>query len=231
MLYAQIKNGKVANIIKLDDSNLVNTFTTNFDYCIRIDNLNIIPNINWLYDGNVFSNSYLVPTKTETLVSKNVLFNNLTNGFSATESQTAIEEAKNKALGGSRFTLICTFNGTVGNNNWLGYNELLPGNQIPIRLPLKCRIREISFSYNQNTLLGVPLSSENIDGQFQIYKNGLTDPTNVIYTETFINQPGGKNVIGLSLDIAAGDFIVGKWIDTGDNPSDMAIVYFFEIRE
>lgn len=104
MLYAQIKNGKVTNIIKLNDSNLVNIFTTNFDYCIRIDQLNPIPNINWLYDGNTFSNSYLIPTKTEILVSKNILFNNLTNGFSAIESQTAIEEAvSNSAIGLSLF--------------------------------------------------------------------------------------------------------------------------------
>lgn len=230
MLYAQIKNGIIINIIKLDDSSVIDNFSTNFDYFIRIDQLYPRPSMGWSYSNSTFQRPS-DPTKTETLISKNILFNNLTNGFSATEAQSAIEESKNQSLGKSRFTIVCTFNSTVGNNNWLGYNELLPGNQVPIRLALKCRLREISFSYNQNSILGIPLSGENVDGQFQLYKNGLTDPTNVVYTETFTNQPGGKIVAGLSLDFAANDFMIGKWIDTGDNPSDMAITYYFEARE
>ena len=159
------------------------------------------------------------------------VFDNESNGFAATTVQAAIEESKTVSLNKSRFTIICTFNSTIGNNNWLGFNEVLPGNQTPIRHGIKCRLREIAFSYSRSNILGIPLSSENVDGQFQLYKNGLTSPGDVVHTETFTNQPGGKIVNGLSIDFNAGDFMVGKWLDSGDNPSDMAIIYYLEVRE
>lgn len=158
-------------------------------------------------------------------------FDNSTNGFSAKTTQSAVEEAKDIALGKSRFTIVCTFNGTVGNNNWLGFSEVLPGDQVPIRLPLKCRLKEIQFSYTQSSLLGIPLGSEQVDGRFDLYKNGLTSPANVVFQGTFTNNAGGKYFTNINVDLNAGDWIVGRWVDQGDNPSDLAIVYFFEVRE
>lgn len=155
-------------------------------------------------------------------------FDNSSNGFTSTNAQDAIEEAKSTATGLSRYTITCVFNSSIGNNNWLGYSELLPGNQVPIRIAVKSKIREITFSYNQSNILGIPLSSENVDGTFKLYKNGLTDPTHVVATIAFVNQPGGKIVTGLNISLNSGDFIVGRWTDQGDNPSDMAIVYHFE---
>lgn len=151
-------------------------------------------------------------------------FDNSTNEFVSENTQDAIEEAKTSAIAKARFTIVTSFNGSVGNNNWLGYNELVPGDQVPIRIPIACKIKEISFAY-KNSLL----SSDYIDGKFKLFKNGFSDPANVIHTEQFTNQLGGKNAVGLNLVLSANDFIVGKWIDEGDNPSDMAIVYFFEV--
>jgi hypothetical protein len=164
-------------------------------------------------------------------VAKSIPFDTTDNNFGSPSVQEAIIEAKNKAISVSRFTITGIFNGTIGNNNWLGYSEVLPGNQVPIRLPINCKLREISFSYYTSTLLGVPLSGDQVTGKFKIFKNGLTDPTHVIHTEQFTNQVGGKTVSGLDLSLNANDFIVGKWIDEGNNPSDMAIVYFFEVIE
>lgn len=157
-----------------------------------------------------------------------ISFDNTTNDFISTNVQDAIEEAQNTAVAFSRFTIICTFNGVISNNQWLGYTESLPGKQVPIRIAYKCRLREIAFSYHRSDLLGIPLGGEQIDGLFKIFKNGLTDPTNVVHTETFSNQVGGKIISGLVIDFNAGDFFVGRWIDQGDNPSDMSIVYYFE---
>lgn len=56
MLYAQILNGVVQNIIVLDDASLIPTFSTGFDYLVRIDNLDLQPNIGSLYDGKDFTN-------------------------------------------------------------------------------------------------------------------------------------------------------------------------------
>lgn len=157
-----------------------------------------------------------------------ISFDNTTNDFISTNVQDAIEEAQDTAIAFSRFTICTFFDGGIGNNEWLGYTHQIPGNRIPIRLAIKCRLREISFSYNQANILGIPTGGEQVDGLFKIYKNGLTDPTHVVHTETFTNQAGGKIVSGLVINFNAGDFFVGRWTDTGDNPSDMAVVYYFE---
>jgi len=60
MIYAQIKNQTIVNIIELADSNLLSLFYKNplsggtFDYVIRIDNLDTQPCIGWTYDGTNF---------------------------------------------------------------------------------------------------------------------------------------------------------------------------------
>lgn len=55
MIYAQILNGIIENIIVLDDPSLSSLFSQGFDYFIRIDNLNPVPQIGWLYNGSSFS--------------------------------------------------------------------------------------------------------------------------------------------------------------------------------
>lgn len=145
-------------------------------------------------------------------------FDNSTNGFAATDVQAAIEEAKATAVSKVRFTLVTTFNGVVGNNSWLGYSELLPGNTSPIRLPLACILREISFSWNGTS----------VDGTYRIYKNG-TAAGDIVYTTTFTNQNGGSQITGVNISFAANNFYSGFWVDAGDNPLDMSIVYYFEV--
>lgn len=144
------------------------------------------------------------------------IFDNTLNGFIATDVQAAIEESKTSAPGKARASVTCTFNGAIGNNNWLGYNELLPGDTVPIRVPWNSTLKEITVSY---------ASGVAVDGRLVIYKNG-TAAGNIVHTETFTNQSNGKNIT-LSLSLTSGDTIRGRWTDTGDNPSDMAIVYFF----
>lgn len=144
------------------------------------------------------------------------IFDNTLNGFIATDVQAAIEESKTSAPGKARASVTCTFNGAIGNNNWLGYNELLPGDKVPIRVPWNSTLKEITVSYTSGVA---------VDGQLVIYKNG-TAAGNIVHTETFTNQSDGKNIT-LSLSLTSGDTIRGRWRDTGDNPSDMAIVYFF----
>lgn len=157
-------------------------------------------------------------------------FDNSSNGFISTHTQAAIEEAKSSAILKPRFSIVTTFNGTVGNNNWLGYSELIPGNEVPIRVPLNSKLKEITVSYKNTDLLGIPTGSNLIDGRLQVFKNGLTDPTDIVHTETFTNQANGKIIAGLNISFAAGDYLVSRWKDDGDNPSDMAIVYFFQVE-
>lgn len=159
-----------------------------------------------------------------------VTFNNASNGYAATNAQAAIEESKTSAILKPRFSIVTTFNGTIGNNDWLGYDNLIPGDQVPIRIPLNSKLKEITIAYKNTDLLGIPTGSNLIDGRLQIFKNGFIDPTNIVHTETFTNQANGKVITGLNVAFTASDFLVGRWKDDGDNPSDVAIVYFFQVE-
>lgn len=55
MVYAQIKDSIVRNVIVLDDVTLAPLFDDSFDAIVRIDNLFPSPGIGWSYDGNTFS--------------------------------------------------------------------------------------------------------------------------------------------------------------------------------
>lgn len=148
-------------------------------------------------------------------VAKSVPFDNATNGFVADKVQEAIEEAKDTALGKARVTMSSIMNGAVGANNWLGHNELVPGDTVPFRIPWDCTLKEVTVSF--------PTLS--VDGAIEFYKNG-TGAGQLIYTETFTNVDGGKNFTP-NLTFAAGDLLRMRWIDTGTNPSDMATQMFF----
>jgi hypothetical protein len=149
-------------------------------------------------------------------VARAIPFDNTGNGFTATQVQAAIQEARDTAPGFARASVTTVFNGTIGNNQWLGYSELLPGDIVPIRIPWACTLKEVSASWNGAA----------VDGQIKLFKNGTADPANVVFTQTFTNQNGGSNFTP-NVSFAANDTLRGRWIDTGDNPSDMAIVYFF----
>jgi hypothetical protein len=147
-----------------------------------------------------------------------VSFDNSGTGISADNIRDAIVEVKNSTPTGTRFTIVTTFNGSVNNNNWLGYNELLPGNLTPIRIAVACTLKEISFSWN----------GSNIDGRFELYKNGTVSGNKVYTGSDWTNQAGGAIVTGLNISLVSGDYIIGKWIDLGDNPNDMAVVYYLK---
>lgn len=55
MIYAQILNGIVKNIIRLTDASLESVFTVGFDYLVRIDTLSPVPGVGWSYNGSVFA--------------------------------------------------------------------------------------------------------------------------------------------------------------------------------
>lgn len=151
----------------------------------------------------------------KSVVARAVPFDNTSNGFTADEVQSAIEEAKNTAPGKARVTMTSLMNGTVGANNWLGYSELLPGDTVPFRIPWDCTLVEVTASF--------PTLS--VDGAIVFYKNG-TGAGQIVYTETFTNVDGGKNFTP-NLSFVAGDLLRLRWTDSGTNPADMATTMFF----
>lgn len=148
----------------------------------------------------------------------NNIFSNSGNGFVATNVQAAIEEARDSAVGKARFGMAFVHNGSVGNNTWLGFSELVPSNTTPLIVPVNCKLTELAFSF----------AGANVDGVLLIYKNGIVNPLNVIYSNTFTNQNSFKLMSGLNLTLNAGDQLRAQWQDTGDNPNDVALQWFFQ---
>jgi hypothetical protein len=150
-------------------------------------------------------------------VAANVSFNNATNGFTANQVQTAIEEAKQNSEGFPRAGLSLTANGTVNNGNWITYSELLSNPRI--LFPVKIRIKEITW-VNSSTNLGA--------FNFEIYKNGQAIGNRVfVYT-----APAGDRTVGYgyyvwasNLDFAAGDSLYIKYVKpSGTSLADLALI-------
>lgn len=158
-------------------------------------------------------------TVRSTPVAQAIPFDNTSaTGFTSDNVQDAIAEAKSDAIALPRYTIVTVFNGTVSNSQWLGYSNLLPGDDTPILVPTKARLREVTFA-NSNSA---------VDGTLNLYKNGLASG-NIFDGLNIVNQQN----VSFSVDelFQAGDVLRGRWVDTGTNPSDAAIVYFFQIEE
>ena len=161
---------------------------------------------------------------------EDIVFDNTSNTFVAETVQEAIEEIADTLIPNlTRFGITTTFNSTVSSNQWLGYSELLPGNTTPIIIPKKCKLQEITFSWTSviSIVGGIVTITGTVDGRFDLYKNG-TAAGNIVYQKTFANAGAGGIGSSINISLNAGDFIIGRWVDSGDNPSDAAICYFFQ---
>jgi hypothetical protein len=146
-------------------------------------------------------------------VAESVPFDNGSNGFTADNTQKAIEEAKTNAEGFPRAGLPLIANGTVSNNQWIAYSELLPNTPIgPWAVNVK--LQEISWS-NTNT---------NVAFSLEFYKNG-TAPGNLFYTMTVTSPNSGYGYVsGLNYSFVAGDYVRIKYIDQGTNCADFGLI-------
>lgn len=144
-----------------------------------------------------------------------VPFDNSTNGFTATEVQSAIEEAKTTATGLPRFNVRGAYNGVVSGGTWLGPNELLPNTPFST-LPVKSQLNEISWS-NQNTNV-----------QFHIEIRTVSKTGTIFHTMTVTSPNSGYGyVTGLSYVFNPGTVIFAQYIDDGTNCSDMDLMLWF----
>lgn len=145
-------------------------------------------------------------------VSRQIPFDNATNGFTADEVQAAIEEAKLTAEGLPRLSINLINNGVTGNNDWISYSELTPNTNIIFPLPV--RLSEIAWS-NSNT---------SVEFSVEFYKNGRAGG-DLLFTYGPVTS-GAANfgyVSGLNYEFAAGDWIIPKYIDQGTNCSDLVL--------
>jgi len=141
--------------------------------------------------------------------SRGTPFDNETNSFTATEAQSAIEEARDTATGKIQWIVSINRNSSMSNGDWFGRNELM-SNTATYIFTRDTRMIGLSWS-NAKT---------NVDFQLEFYKNGRA--TTKFYTYTASNLQFGY-VTGLSYDFQAGDFLDIKYIDTGDNARDLGL--------
>jgi hypothetical protein len=145
-------------------------------------------------------------------VARTVPFDNSTNGFVSTETQSAIEEAKQNAEGFPRAGMRSTYNGTVSGNQWLGPNELLPNTPL-IVFPVATKLNEITWS-NQTT---------NVAFRIQFRRNSRTGT--IFYTLTITSPNSGFGYVsGLNFTFSPGDTIHAQYLDDGTNVSDFDLI-------
>lgn len=141
-------------------------------------------------------------------------FDNSTNGFTATDTQAAIEEAKATAQGLPRWIILCRYNGTVSDGDLIGLDNLLSDKKI--LFPTAAQLKELSWN-NANTGVGL---------RFEFYKNSLS---NLVYTYTATagdNANGyGYHQFTTSIPFAPGDFVYVKYVKLGgSNVSDLGLM-------
>lgn len=129
--------------------------------------------------------------------------------------QEAIGAGVSTALNTPRYTIPLIYNGTLSNNEFIGYSNLLPGDDTPIVIPVDSTLEEYTFSNKNN----------NADFTIELRKNGTT--ASVFNTRSVTNtQSYVENSIGELF--SAGDTIYIKYIDDGSNASDSAIILVFK---
>jgi hypothetical protein len=146
-----------------------------------------------------------------TPVAETVPFDNDSNGFTADDVQTAIEEAKQNSEGFPRAAIRGVYNGVVGNNSWLGPSELLPNTALCI-FPVNTKLNEITWS-NQKTNVAFRIE----------FRTGSKTGT-IFYTLTITSPNVGYGYVsGLNFTFPAGTSIWAQYKDDGTNCSDMAL--------
>ena len=141
-------------------------------------------------------------------IARSVPFDNSTNGFIATEVQSAIEETYTHALR-DRFFLLFGFDGTASSGRWLEGVGNVPSDGPPVVFPTSCVLKELSISVVSNATTTI-----------SIYKNGtVTIVASISLTATKTNY-----VINLNVAFAAGDTL-GVKVTSGSSSRPVVGVF------
>ena len=156
-----------------------------------------------------------IPPSSRTQEAADTPFDNSTNGFVSENAQEAIEEIQSLAFP-LRVPLSLIYNGTVSNGNFIGYSNLLPGDDTPVIAPISGTFVGFTWSnssstcdfaleFRKNTTIGTPFFTWSVD-------NTQIATVDLITPEPFV----------------AGDEIYIKYIDEGTNARNAAIVLLFK---
>jgi hypothetical protein len=153
-----------------------------------------------------------VPKVKTSPVAASVPFDNDSNGFTAQDTQTAIEEAKQNAEGFPRAGARSSYNGTVANNDWLGPNELLSNTPLLVS-PVTLRVNEITWA------------NSNSNVAFRIEFRTVSKTGTIFYTLTVTSPNSGSGfVTGVNFDLPPGTTVWAQYKDDGTNAQDLDII-------
>ena len=148
-------------------------------------------------------------------VAESVPFDNEGNGFDSDNVQDAIEEVDSE-INPLRVPINLIYNGTLSNGDFIGYSNLLPGDETPIIIPITGSFVEFTWS-NKNA---------NADFALEFRLNSTVGTP--FFTWSVDNTQTAAVVLPTPESVTIGDEIYVKYIDEGTNAQDAAIVLLFK---
>lgn len=148
-------------------------------------------------------------------VAESTPFDNDTNGFTADNVQEAIEEVQT-AVAPLVVPLTLVYNGSLSNGDWLGYNNLLPGDDTPIVIPITGAFTGFTWSNSRSTA-DFQLTFRLNSTSGSIFFSWSVDDTQAAFVE-----------LGTPEAVTAGDTLFIQYLDEGTNAVDAAIVLQFK---
>lgn len=148
-------------------------------------------------------------------VAGSVPFDNEVNNFVADNTQDAIEELLDLAAP-LRVPIPLVYNGTLSNGNWIGYSNLLPGNNTPIVVPITGVLDGFTWSNQQ--------SSADFALTFRKNSTGAA----IFFTWSVDNTRSASVFLPTPEPFSAGDTIFIQYVDQGTNASDATVVLLFK---
>jgi hypothetical protein len=125
-------------------------------------------------------------------VAVDLTFNNLTNGWTATNVQEAIEEARNQAYGKGPYCVSCGFDGNASSGRYLEYQSNVDSNVVGFIVPKVSILTDMSLGVQANSTV-----------TFSVYKwDGTTE---TLLTTISLAAARKGRVTGLSISLAVLD--------------------------
>lgn len=140
-------------------------------------------------------------------------FDNSSNGFTATNSQAAIEEARTIA-DAAIFTIPLIYNGTLSGTTLITYSNLTPDS--PVIIPINATFTGFTFSNAQN--------GADYTLNFRNNTNGGTP----FYTVSKTNTRVFAETLPTPESFTAGNFISVQYVDNGTNGNDACVLLIFK---
>ena len=156
----------------------------------------------------------IIPPSARTQEAADTPFDNTDNDFTSDNVQDAIEEIE-FLVEPLVVPLTLIFNGTLSNGEFIGYSNLLPGDDTPIVCPITGSFTGFTWSNSRS----------NCDFALHFRKNSMTATPFFIWS---VDNTQTANVNVTPEPFTAGDTIFVEYVDEGTNASDAGIVLKFK---